>query len=127
MVIYASIADLISAEHFFKILFSILASLVMGFWTLISLDTDPLVFPAYFLFYEVISEILLVHCALYLNQNINTLQAKRLSPIIFNDLRDFDRHDKYYDGMVWATADCPVFNYATAQTERSIPLFPPGA
>ena len=87
MVIYASIADLISAEHFFKILFTILASLVMGFWTLISLDTDPLVFPAYFLFYEVISEILLVHCALYLNQNINTLQAKRLSPIIFAGLQ----------------------------------------
>ena len=87
MVLYASIADIISAERFFKILFAILAVLVLGFWALISLEADPLIFPAYFLFYEVVSEILLVHSALYLNQNINTLQAKRLSPIIFSGLQ----------------------------------------
>ncbi len=87
MVLYASVADIISAERFFTILFAVLAALVLGFWALISLDADPLLFPAYFLFYEVVSEILLVHSALYLNQNINTLQAKRLSPIIFSGLQ----------------------------------------
>jgi hypothetical protein len=87
MVLYASVADVISAERFFKILFAVLAALVLGFWALISMEVDPLVFPVYFLFYEVVSEILLVHSALYLNQNINTLQAKRLSPIIFSGLQ----------------------------------------
>jgi ATP/ADP translocase len=82
--LYTSIADVLSAERFFKILFGLLAVLVLMFWTLIMQDPNPLVFPAYFLFYEVISEVLLIHCALYLNQNVNTLQAKRLSPIIFS-------------------------------------------
>ena len=81
---YASVADLIPAERFFKILFALLATVVLTFWILISSDVNPLVFPAYFLFYEVIADLLLIHSALYINQNLNTLQAKRLSPIIFS-------------------------------------------
>ncbi len=82
--VYASLADVIPAERFFKILFALLAAVVLMFWMLISQNPDPLLFPAYFLFYEVFSEVLLIHSALYLNQNLNTLQAKRLSPIIFS-------------------------------------------
>ena len=87
MLLYASIADLISAEHFFKVLFALLSVLVLGFWAMISLNTEPLLFPTYFLFCEIVADLLLVHSALYLNQNINTLQAKRLSPIIFAGLQ----------------------------------------
>ena len=87
MLLYASIADLISAERFFKVLFALLAALVLGFWTMISLNTEPLLFPIYFLFCEIVADLLLIHSALYLNQNINTLQAKRLSPIIFAGLQ----------------------------------------
>ena len=82
--VYTSVADLISAERFFKILFALIAALVLTFWILISQYAYSAMFPAYFLFYEVVSEVLLIHCALYLNQNLNTLQAKRLSPIIFS-------------------------------------------
>jgi HEAT repeat protein len=82
--VYISIADVIPAERFFKIFFALLAAVVLTFWILISKDTNPLIFPAYFLFYEVIVDVLLTHIALYLNQNMNTLQAKRLSPIIFS-------------------------------------------
>ena len=85
--LYASVADLISAERFFKILFALLATAVLLFWALISRTADPLLFPAYFLFYEVVSEVLLIHSALYLNHNLNTLQAKRLSPVIFSGLQ----------------------------------------
>ena len=85
--LYAGVADLIPAERFFKILFALLATTVLAFWLLISLTADPFLFPTYFLFYEVISEVLLIHSALYLNQNLNTLQAKRLSPIIFSGLQ----------------------------------------
>lgn len=87
MLLYASIADLFSAEHFFKALFALLAVLVLGFWAMISLDAEPLLFPIYFLFCEIVADLLLIHSALYLNQNINTLQAKRLSPIIFAGLQ----------------------------------------
>ncbi|MGD8933321.1 MAG: hypothetical protein PVF35_00975 [Gammaproteobacteria bacterium] len=82
--LYTSIADVISAERLFKILFAMLATAVLVFWLLILQDPDPILYPFYFLFYEVNSEILLIHSALYLNQNLNTLQAKRLSPIIFS-------------------------------------------
>lgn len=85
--LYAGVADLISAERFFKTLFALLAAAVLVFWGLMSPSADPLLFPAYFLFYEVVSEVLLIHSALYLNQNLNTLQAKRLSPIIFSGLQ----------------------------------------
>ena len=85
--LYAGVADLVSAERFFKILFGILALAVLVFWVLTSVIADPLLFPIYFLFYEVVSEVLLIHSAVYLNQNLNTLQAKRLSPIIFSGLQ----------------------------------------
>ena len=85
--LYAGVADLISAERFFRILFAALATTVLLFWLLIRLSANPLLFPTYFLFYEVVSEVLLIHSALYLNQNLNTLQAKRLSPIIFSGLQ----------------------------------------
>jgi HEAT repeat protein len=84
---YAAIADLVPAERLFKMLFSLLTAGVLVFWLLISVTGDSALFPAYFLFYEVVSEVLLIHSALYLNQNLNTLQAKRLSPIIFSGLQ----------------------------------------
>ncbi|MGW8309733.1 MAG: hypothetical protein ACWGNB_01600 [Thiogranum sp.] len=84
---YAAIADLIPAERFFKALFASLAGLVLAFWLLVSLTGHALLFPAYFLFYEIVSEILLIHSALYLNQNLNTIQAKRLSPVILSGLQ----------------------------------------
>ena len=87
MMLYASIADLISSERFFKILFALLAASVLGFWAMISMHSEPLIFPVYFLFSEIVADLLLVHTALYLNQNINTLQAKRLSPVIFAGLQ----------------------------------------
>ena len=87
MMIYASIADLISSEKFFKILFALLAVSVLGFWAMISMYSEPLLFPVFFLFSEIVADLLLTHSALYLNQNINTMQAKRLSPVIFSGLQ----------------------------------------
>jgi ATP/ADP translocase/HEAT repeat protein len=84
---YVGIADLISAERFFKTFFAVLATSVLAFWLLISLSDSPVLFPAYFLFYEVVSEVLLIHSALYLSQNLNTLQAKRLSPVILSGMQ----------------------------------------
>jgi hypothetical protein len=41
------------------------------------------VYPVYYMLYEVASEVLLVHAALYMSQNMNTLQAKRLTPLYY--------------------------------------------
>jgi len=81
--LYAAFADRVPAESFFRTLFGILAVLVAVSWLAISRSDWSLIYPAYYLVYEVASELLLVHSALYMNQNMNTLQAKRLSPLIY--------------------------------------------
>jgi ATP/ADP translocase len=81
--LYAAFADRVPAESFFKVLLGILAALVAASWLIISRAGPSLIYPAYYLVYEVASELLLVHSALYMNQNMNTLQAKRLSPLIY--------------------------------------------
>jgi hypothetical protein len=81
--LYAAFADRVPAESFFKVLFGILTVLVAASWLIISRGGWSLIYPAYYLVYEVASELLLVHSALYMNQNLNTLQAKRLSPLVY--------------------------------------------
>jgi len=81
--LYAAFADRVPAESFFRALLGILAALVAASWLVISLGNWTFIYPAYYLVYEVASELLLVHSALYMNQNMNILQAKRLSPLVY--------------------------------------------
>lgn len=80
---YTAVADRLPAERFFRLLFGTLLVMVSGCWLLMTLYDSSLVYPVYFLTYEVASEILLVHAALYLSQNMNTLQVKRLAPLMY--------------------------------------------
>jgi len=80
---YAAFVDAQPAERSFRIIFSVLIVLLIGNWLLIVNDSSSLVYPAYYLIYEVTSELFLVHCALYLSQNLVQTQSKRLTPIIF--------------------------------------------
>ncbi|MGD8875845.1 MAG: hypothetical protein PVH38_11915 [Gammaproteobacteria bacterium] len=80
---YAAYADRIPAEKFFRQLFIILGVTVLGCWLVIMTTASSLVYPVYYMVYEVASEVLLVHAALYISQNMNTLQAKRLSPLFY--------------------------------------------
>ncbi|MDH3872051.1 MAG: hypothetical protein OEU44_07550, partial [Gammaproteobacteria bacterium] len=81
--LYATIADRVAAEFFFKALLAILLGLVGASWLVIANTDSTFIYPVYYLVYEVSSDLLLVHGALYMNQNMNTLQAKRLSPLVF--------------------------------------------
>jgi hypothetical protein len=81
--VYTAFADLIPAERFFRNLFTVLIVLVLGSWVVIHTSDTTLVYPVYYLVYEVSSEVLLVHAALYMNQNMTTLQAKRLAPLVY--------------------------------------------
>ena len=81
--VYTAFADRIPAERFFRSLFGILIIMILGSWFVIQTSASTLVYPAYYLIYEVSSELLLVHATLYLNQNMTTLQAKRLAPLVF--------------------------------------------
>lgn len=80
---YAAFADRISAEKFFFRLFTILITILTSVWLLITYTDSTASYPIYFLVYETASEILLIHIALYLNQNLDSYKSKRLSPIIF--------------------------------------------
>ena len=80
---YVAYADRIPAEKFFRLLFVTLGTSVFGCWLLISITASDLIYPVYYMLYEVASEVLLVHAALYMSQNMNTLQAKRLSPLFY--------------------------------------------
>lgn len=81
--VYASYADRVPSEKFFYVLFAGLILLVTVAWYLVNLETTEYVFPVYFLIFEVGSELLPLHAMLYIGQNFETLQAKRLTPIIF--------------------------------------------
>ncbi len=81
-IVYAAFSDMLSAERFFRLIIPILIVLLIGNWALMSFTTLRLAFPVYFLVYEIASEVLLVHSMLYLAQNLDTRQIKRLSPLI---------------------------------------------
>ncbi len=81
-VLYAAFVDSVPSERFFKIIFSVMVVLLVGNWIMIRLDISDLVYPVYFLLYEIASELFLVHSALYLGQNLVQTQSKRLMPII---------------------------------------------
>lgn len=81
--VYTAFADRVPAEKFFKALFAGLVILVFCSWVVMTTGTGTLVYPAYYIIYEVASELLLVHTTLYMSQNMNTLESKRLSPLVF--------------------------------------------
>ena len=81
--IYAAFADRIAAEKFFVIIIVSTVALLLGCWFLISVLQWSNAYPLYYLVYEVASELLMMHALLYVNQNFETLQAKRLTPLIF--------------------------------------------
>lgn len=81
-VLYAAFVDAIPAERFFKIIFAVMIVLLIGNWLMIRLGVSDIVYPVYFLLYEITSELILVHSALYLGQNLVQTQSKRLMPIV---------------------------------------------
>ena len=81
-VMYAAFVDALPSERFFKIIFAVMIVLLLGNWLMIRMGVSDMVYPAYFLLYEIASELFLVHSALYLGQNLVQTQSKRLMPII---------------------------------------------
>ena len=80
---YAAWVDRLPSERFFQILLGLLAAMLVGCWALMQFEEMRGVYPFYFLLYELASELLLLHATLYMCQNLETQQLKRLSPLIF--------------------------------------------
>lgn len=83
-IIYASFADRMSAEKFYLRIFLVFSVLLLLSWVGMNKFETQAAYPIYFLIYEAISEILLIHSALYLSQNLDSFKSKRLSPVIFS-------------------------------------------
>jgi AAA family ATP:ADP antiporter len=81
-ILYAVITDRIASDRFLKPLILIVSVVLLSCWISMSyFDWEP-IYPIYFIVYEVVSEILLVHCTIYIAQNLDVMQAKRLTPLI---------------------------------------------
>ena len=80
--VYAAFADRLPPEKFFRILNIVLILLLLGAWISMSFFSYEHIYPIYFLIYEIASEVLVIHATLYLAQNMDAVQAKRLTPII---------------------------------------------
>ena len=80
--VYAAFSDRLPPEKFFRILNIILITILFMAWASMSFFDFKHIYPVYFLIYEIASEVLVIHAALYLAQNLDALQAKRLTPII---------------------------------------------
>ncbi len=80
---YAACADRIPSERLFTILLAMLIGSVGFSWALMSFTAAEPVYAFYFVVYELASELILLHAALYLSQNLDTLQMMRLAPLIF--------------------------------------------
>ncbi len=80
--LYAAFVDRISSERSFYILLSIEVLALLGFWLVATNSDIELVYPAYFVFYELVSELMLVHATFYIAQNLDARQSKRLTSLI---------------------------------------------
>ena len=80
--LYAAFTDRLSPERFLKPLIIIISAVLVSCWISMNYFNWEPVYPIYFIVYEVVSEILLVHCTIYIAQNLDVMQAKRLMPLI---------------------------------------------
>ena len=80
---YAAYADRLPAERLFLFLLLLVLVLLPVIWFALEFTAHTAILPAYYLVYEVASEILMLHALLYVSQNYDTQQIKRLSPLIF--------------------------------------------
>jgi len=84
---YAVWADRLSGERLTVIMLGALSGLLGVSWLLMNLTQSDIAYPLYFLLYEVVSELLVAQATLYLAQNIDTQQGKRLFPLVFAGLQ----------------------------------------
>ena len=80
--LYSAFVDRIASERFFYFLLSTEVLVLFGFWLAIAYGDIQSVYPAYFIFYELVSELVLVHATFYVAQSLDTLQSKRLTSLI---------------------------------------------
>lgn len=80
---FAAYADRLASERLAVVVLAVLAALIGSSWFLIAFTSWRAAYPIYFLVYQAASELLIVHVSLYMAQNFDALQGKRLFPVLF--------------------------------------------
>jgi len=80
--LYAAFADRLAAERLMQVLLAVLTASLLGTAVIMEFSGISLVYPAYYLVYEVAAELLIMHAAFYVWQNFESQQAKRLVPLL---------------------------------------------
>lgn len=80
---YAAYVDRVPSERLLVRMLGMLVMLVAGIWGMMSFTGSEWAYPAYYLVYELASELLVIHAKLYVEQNFDSLQLQRLSPPMF--------------------------------------------
>jgi len=80
---YAAFVDRLPAERLFRLMLVALTALLVVHWTAMVVFEAAIAYPLYYLLYEVASDLLMLHVGIYLAQNFDAQQAKRLTSLIF--------------------------------------------
>jgi ATP/ADP translocase len=80
---YAAFVDRLPAERLLRIMLGALTGLLVVHWIAIVVLEAAIAYPLYYLLYEVASDLLMLHVGVYLAQNFDAQQAKRLTSLIF--------------------------------------------
>ena len=80
--VYAAYVDRIASESFFRIIFVLQLGVLALSWLGMRMTELEFVYPVYYVLYSLSSELMLLHGAFYLGQNMDTLQSKRLTPLV---------------------------------------------
>lgn len=80
---YAAYVDRVASERLFVKMLGMLGALIASSWAFMTFTNVEWVYPAYYLVYELTSEMLLIHAKLYVDQNFDSLQLQRLSAPMF--------------------------------------------
>ncbi len=81
-IIYAATLARLSAERGFQRLLGLLGCILLLCWWGISTLQLDILYPLYFMLYEIFSELLVIHVSLYLSQNLDFQESKRLTSVI---------------------------------------------
>jgi hypothetical protein len=101
---YAAFADRLASERLAVVLLGALGALLALCWWLMTRTESGVSYPLFYLVYQLASEVLVMHTALYMSQNFDTQQGKRLFPIVFGALEA----GRIVGGAILAVAAKPV-------------------
>ncbi|MDH5546074.1 MAG: MFS transporter [Gammaproteobacteria bacterium] len=81
--IYTAVVDQISSNKLLTRFLYLTSTTLLVCWLVMARHVTDTIYPVYYVVYEIVSEVLLLHLSMYVTQNFSTQQVKRLLPLVF--------------------------------------------